>query len=85
MNLTEEHIGMLKSAGFKWYEISHFKAGRKNKVSKQKIREMRRLISPAKKQRKIFTVVRGKYQITNYSKKRIETDERKARETQQAG
>ncbi len=46
--LTDEQIDKLKEAGFKWYEISHFKAGRTEKISKDKYKEMRTLVYPRK-------------------------------------
>ena len=44
--MTESQLNKLKSAGFRRDEISHYKAGRFNKIAKKKIKEMNRIIKP---------------------------------------
>lgn len=84
MTLTDEHIEILKNAGFKWYEISHFKAGRFNKISKQKVREMKALTSRNYNKPKVLTCKNGEYRLTNYRKRSIKNEIEKARKVQAA-
>ncbi len=51
-DLTNKDIDKLKVAGFKSYEISHYKAGRFSRISKVKLNKIRGLIGIKKKRKK---------------------------------
>lgn len=47
--MTEIQKDKLKSAGFRRYEISHYKAGRFDKIARNRLKEIVKIIEPKAK------------------------------------
>lgn len=49
IELTQQQIALLKEAGYKNYEISHFRHERYDKIGKHKLKEIKLIIFPKDK------------------------------------
>jgi len=49
--LTKRELETLKASGFAPYEISHYKAGRFDRIAKEKLRQMHQLVRVKKRKK----------------------------------
>ena len=52
LKLTRKEVEKLKASGFAPYEISHYKAGRYDRIAKEKLRRMHQLVRTKKRKKK---------------------------------